>query len=248
MGAEKYIELEQVGQLRQVSKKISEHLDKRLQDYLATLKPLFLPRKVLGEYMDSAYDGRVAGADKNITAIGSSYQRIAQDAFGLSTKLGTPVPSISSDLTIAPWEYIHELDGGQRIIVTSPVRWVLNYKGEYSLSELMKQSLKDEPFNAGGVKDLLIRTLTLSKLLEMSPGLQAIFEDLRFQFSLEKSAVSGDLQHVVLSCDVPAFRPQNEAIQTVVSLSGKAVFEELIDHEELGNLVDPFKKAVTEFV
>lgn len=246
MGTEKHIELEQVGQLREVSKKISDHLNSKLRGYLDTLKPLFLPRKVLGEYMKSAFDGKVAGADRNIASIGSDYQRIAQEAFGLSTKLGTPIPTISSELVISPWEYTHDLEGGQKIIVTSPVRWVLSYKGDYSLSDLMKQSIKGEQHNSVGVKDLLIRSLTLAKLLDQSPGLQAIFKDLRFQFSLEKNSVSGDLEHVVLSCDVPAFRPQDEAIKTVVSLSGKPVFEELIDDEALLSLEDPFTSAISQ--
>ena len=45
---------------------------------------------------------------------------------------------------------------------------------------------------------------------------------------------------------VPAFRPQDELIRTVTQLSGKQVFEELIDVDGLPGIVDPFTASLLE--
>ena len=48
----KDIDLEQMGHLRNVSQKIAQFLNSRLSAYLATITPLFAPRKILGEFSD----------------------------------------------------------------------------------------------------------------------------------------------------------------------------------------------------
>jgi hypothetical protein len=63
--------------------------------------------------------------------------------------------------------------------------------------------------------------------------------------SIEKTPLSGALPHVVLTADVPAFRPQDDLIRTVIKLSGKQVFEELIDVDAIGDMVDPFVAGLT---
>ena len=241
MESVKNIDLETVSQLRNVSQRISQHLSRSLTGYLQSLKPLFLPRKILGEYMDSAFEGRVAGAENNVQDIGKQFKQIANDAFGMPVKLGTPIPAISNDLTITPWQYQHHLSGNEMIVVSSPVRWVITYRGEYGLRDLMEQTLNGDNLNEAGVKDLMIRNLTLCKLLEDTPDIRQLFKDLRFGLSFETNPVSANLPYVVASCDVPSFRPQDEVIKTVVSLSGKAMFEELIDNAELQGMADPFK-------
>lgn len=248
MDTVKNIDLETVSQLRSVSQRISRHLSRSLSGYLRSLKPLCLPRKVLGEYMDSAFEGRVAGAEKNVQEIGIQFKQIASDAFSMPVKLGTPIPAISNDLTIAPWQYQHNLGDDETIVVSSPVRWVIAYRGEYGLRDLMEQTLSGENLNVAGVKDLMIRNLTLWKLLDDTPDLRQVFKDLRFGLSFETSSVSGDLPYVVASCDVPSFRPQDEVIHTVVALSGKAMFEELIDSAELQGIGDPFKTSLLDLI
>jgi hypothetical protein len=52
------------------------------------------------------------------------------------------------------------------------------------------------------------------------------------------------LPYAVANCSSPSFRPQEEAIQTVISFSGKAVFDEVIDHDALSDLEDPCKSAL----
>ena len=244
----KEIELEQMGPLRDVSQKISQLLNSRLAGYLATLTPLFAPRKVLGEYMESAFNQRVPGADKNFSEIEELYKTIARETFSISSKLGTPLPNIKNELEIHPWEYLHQLDinTNQVVRISSPVRWVLNYAGGYTLSDLLIQHTRNETPNVADVKRLLLSSLTIWKLIDLAPDITQLLSALRFKVSIETTSLSGALPYVILTSDVPAFIPQDDLILTVIKLSGKQVFEELIDVDAIGSMVDPFVASLTE--
>jgi hypothetical protein len=236
-----------MGPLRDASQQISQALNRRLSGYLATLTPLFAPRQVLGEYMESAFNQCVPGADKNFSEIEEQYKSIARETFNSSSKLGTPLPNIKNELEIRPWEYLHPIDNdaNQMVRISSPVRWVLSYAANYTLSDLLKQRIRNEFPDVADAKKLLLNSLTIWKLITLSPNIAQLLSDLRFKVSIEKTPLSGALPHVVLTADVPAFRPQDDLIRTVIKLSGKQVFEELIDVDAIGDMVDPFVAGLT---
>ena len=246
MTAVKEVDMQRLGELRTASQKVSQMLAKRLSSYLATLSPLFAPRKVLGEFMDSAFTEKVPGADKNFGEIEEAYKAIAKDTFGLPAKLGAPVPNVRNHLVIYPWEYRYGFDGdgGQPVTISSPVRWVLAYGGDFTLSNLMEHRAAGTDVSADDIKGLMIRSLTLWKLLENGPAICQLLADLRFTVSVERSPVAGDLPFMVISADVPVFRPQDDVIQMVTQLSGKLVFEELIDTDTLDQMTDPFRAQI----
>ena len=70
----KEIDLQQLGHLRNISQKITQHLQRKLNDYLITVTPLLAPRKVLGQYMQSAFNDKVPGDDKNFRLPGGTLQ------------------------------------------------------------------------------------------------------------------------------------------------------------------------------
>jgi hypothetical protein len=239
----KDIDLEQMGHLRNVSQKIVQFLNTRLSAYLTTITPLFAPRKILGEFMESAYQERVPGADKNFAEIEKRYKAIARETFAMPSKLGTPLANIKNQLEVYPWEYLHQLDGdsSQTVRISSPVKWVMAYASGYTLSDLLEQRVQGEKHDIGDVKQLMLNSLTLWKLVEQSPEIAQLLGDLRFSVTIETATVSGELPYVVLTSDVPAFRPQDDLIRTVTQLSGKQVFEELIDVDAIADMFDPFK-------
>lgn len=242
----KEIELQQLGHLRNVSQKVSQHLQRKINDYLGTITPLLAPRKVLGQYMQSAFNDKVPGDDKNFAALEELYKQVGRDTFGLSAKLGTPLPNIPNKPEVYPWEYLYRLEGEQpqTIRMSSPVRWVLGYSSAYDLARLLDDRLKGEQARPEALKEFLVYSLTLWMLVDKSPGLQALLRDLRFEVSCEKSGESGALPYVVLNAAVPSFRPQDDVIRTVIQLSGIPVFEELIDVEALADVTDPFKDEI----
>lgn len=246
----KEIDMQAMGQIRQASQKISIFLHKRLNGYLQTLTPLFAPRKILGEFMDSAFKERVPGADANFIALEETFKTLARDTFDIPAKLSTPIPNIRNQLEIQPWEYRYLIagDAERRVVITSPVRWILTYGGGATLSDVARHQSREESLEAGELKHFIVRALTLHKLIETSPAVQQMLQDLRFPLGTETSIATGDLPLTVIGSDLATFRPQDELIETVTQLSGKPVFEELIDLEAIDPLPDPFKVKIVEML
>jgi hypothetical protein len=250
MSVVKDIDLAQMAHLRNVSQKISQSLHKRLVSYLTTLTPLFAPRRILGEFMQSAFEGKVPGADKNIVALQDLYKQLVGKPFDLPSKLSTPLPTIRTQLELYPWEYAYQVgpERSQMITITSPVQWALSYASGYSLSRLRAARFGKETQRPEEIKQFMITTLTMHLLVEQSPGIRQIMEDLRFPISVEESPELGALPFVVIRAACPAFRPQDEIIQTITQLSGTPVFEEIIDIEAATALEDPFKRHIAELM
>ena len=238
----KEIDLEQIGQLRNVSQQIVQFLNTRLASYLTTITPLFAPRKILGEFMQSAFREQVPGADKNFAEIEKHYKLIARETFGMPSKLETPLANIKNQLEVYPWEYLYHLDGdiSQSVRISSPVKWIMTYASSYTLSDILEQRMQKEQPDISDPKQLMIKNLTLWQLMEQSPEIVLLLGDLRFSVSFDEAEVSGKLPYVVLTSDVPAFRPQDDLIRRVIQLSGKQVFEELIDVDAIADMPDPF--------
>lgn len=250
MNTVKEIDLNQMAHLRNVSQKISQFLHKQLNSYLTTLTPLFPPRKILGEYMQSAFEGKIPGADKNVADLQERYKNLCGKPFDLPTKLSTPLPPIKNQLEIYPWEYSYQVgqDHSQTVTITTPVKWALSYTSGYSLSRLRAARLGREAQRPDEIRQFIVNALTINLLVDKSPGIRQIMEDLRFPMSTEATAELGELPFVVIRSTIPTFRPQDEIIQTVIQLSGKPVFEEIIDVEAIEHLEDPFRLSVHTFL
>ncbi|MFQ5773114.1 MAG: hypothetical protein ACE5GS_01210 [Kiloniellaceae bacterium] len=242
--------MQTMGQIRQASQKISTFLHKRLSGYLQTLTPLFAPRKVLGEFMESAFKEKVPGADNNFIDLEEAFKTIARETFDIPAKLGTPIPNIRNQLETYPWEYRYQIgdDANRSVIITSPVRWVLAYAGGFTLTDLLERQALGESLPAEDLKQFIIHSWTLRRLVDMSPPVQQLLADLRFPLVVESSEVTGELPIMVVNSDLPTFRPQDELIETVVQLSGKPVFEELIDLDAIEAVQDPFKARILELM
>lgn len=248
MAEVKEIGIPEMGPLRELTQSISQFLRQKLKRYVNTLAPLCSPRKILGEFMQSAYEEKVLGADKNFEEISARFKELARETFDLPTKLGAPVPNIKNQLEIYPWEYLHQLneDPSQSVRISSPVKWVLTYPCPCDLRRLIEAQLAQEKLRQEDLKQFVVQSLALAALVERSPGLKEILEDLRFPVGLETSPVSGNLPYVVIRAAVPSFRPQDDVVQTATHMSGRRFFEELIDADRIVELRDPIRDKIAE--
>ena len=137
-------------------------------------------------------------------------------------------------------------EGSQTITITSPLQWALSYATGYSQSRLRSARFGKEAQRPEEIKQFILNALTMHLLVEQSPGIRQIMEDLRFPLSVEVSPELGALPFIVIRSAIPAFRPQDGIIQTVTQLSGTPVFEEIIDVEAATGLEDPFKQKIAE--
>ncbi len=227
----KEIQFEEMSALRERSQKIGSLLSEDLRAYTKTLTALCAPRKVLGEFMQSASRDKVVGAEKNFALLEERYKAVMRDAFGLSAKLSTPLPAIHNKLSLTPWCYSEVLTGSSSpLIFSTPVRWVLSYDCSYDLRDLITDRIKSEELRYEEVSPFVVRALVAWLLFEQSPELKRILSGLGFDVSLEVlTEISGDLPYVVLTSTVPAFRPQDSLVSMVSQLSGGSSFEELVD-------------------
>jgi hypothetical protein len=165
-------------------------------------------------------------------------------------KLETPIPTIRSDLQIAPWQYLHELqtDSRKRIAVGSPVRWVLSYPSRYNLQRLLQDHLQGTQPAPDEMKELLVHSLVLSMLFEKFPGLTALLEELRFPVAEEHLPISGQLPYLVATAPIPSFRLTDEEISRAIAFVGGNYFEELIDLEAIQTIAEPLKQRFSRLI
>lgn len=245
MVAVKEIELNQLPALRRSSAAMSAHLEKRLRRYVETVSPLFAPRKVIGEFMQSSQTDRVPGADRNFVEIEETYGRLVKACFNHAPKLRAPVPAIRGQLDLQPWEYAHVLPNGQTVWITAPNRWVLTYRASLTVAEILHADSALSQEGGGEAGDFLLRALVMAKLFDVQPAIGELFADLRFSVETETADHRGGLTFTVLTAAAPTFRPQDDVIETVVDMSGKLAFEELIDLDGVRALQDPLVNALT---
>jgi hypothetical protein len=239
------IEFQQLTSLRTTSQKVSQFLHESVVEYLTTLAPLLSPAKILGGYMDGQPPGRVAGADEARTAIEQQFAKMCREAFNVSAVLPSPLPRISLKLKAYPWEYPYDLNGSN-VTITSPVSWVITYDLPYDLSNLLRSAAAKEKPEPDQVKQLVINTLTMQIAINRQRGIRRLFHDLRFEVEERTSPVAGAMPFVVVRSTLESFRPQDELIQTVIQLSGRPVFEELIDPAALGTIPDPLTERLRQ--
>jgi len=236
--------------LRQTTGKIEQVLNKRLRSHLDIIRPLFIPRILLGNLVKSAYTDEIPGAQKAFTELQEWYAKICEKPFGLPKKLQPPLPPISHQLECTPFQYSLSLEGepGRSITITSPVKWILSYQSECPLNRLKAMASGMESRQPDEMRQGLINHLTLVVFLKRFPILNQLFEDLRYQPEIIELSDLGGLPVVILKTPVETFLPPDDFILQVTQLSGIAAFQEVIAFEAVENIPDPFKEHLKNLI
>ncbi len=236
--------------LRQATETISNVLTKRLKTHLDILKPLFLPRKLLGTYIKSAFRDEVAGSDKSFATLQERYAAICEKPFKLPKKLKAPLAPIANQLEVTPYTYPLQVEGADSkvIQITSPTKWILSYRSDCPIPRLKAMLSGNEPPQTDDMTRALIDHLVLVIFLEKFPYLKQILEDLRYSINIEELEELGGLQVVVARAPVETFLPSDEFILQITQLSGVPAFQEIVDLEALENMTDPLKDSLLRAV
>lgn len=244
----KEIKMEEMTQLRELSRKVSTSLEQELGAYLKTLTPLFSPRKVLGEYMSGTNKDKVLGAEKNFAIIEEQYKDIMLEGFNYSAKLSSVIPMVASKLSLYNWMYRADL-GGMDLNIVSPVKWVLGYENSVSIKSLFQSNSDGKNVSQEDASEFVISKLVIAKLLENTPSLITLIKGLGYTINVETHPeVSGKLPYVVLSAPIEAFRPQDDMVKMAAQFSGASSFEELLDNEALDAIPNHFQDKIRALV
>jgi len=237
------LSIEELTDLRAKTEAVSQFLRRRLESHLATMRVAFAPRWVLGKHVRSGVREDQVGSDAAFEQLRSRYAQFRGRPFLLARELEDQPVSIEGVLELHAWEYTLEV-GEKPIKMTSPVRWVANYRCGYSLGQIRESLAAKQSLRAEDAKGFVLGALVLAMLLEKTPGLTQLLTDLRYQVELGPNAELGGLPLVTIHAGIPSFKPDDALILSATRFSGVPEFIELIDVAALDALRDPFADGI----
>jgi len=237
--------------LRKLTVAASKLLTEQMKEYLATLAPLLRPKAVLGDYVDSSTKEAARGADRNFKELQSLYEAVATaKPFNLPAELKPPIEIVSATLEFTPLEYSHAANAGgqdKTVTVTSPLTWVLNYSG-FSLGRL-RELVSDRSRSGKELKEFVLHYLVLHVVISRQKGITDILNALHFPISANERAPGlGELPITYVRSTISTIRPPDNVIIESTDISGRDVFEEVINIDDIVKLHDPLKDRLIEIV
>lgn len=235
--------------LRQATGKIAAELDSRLKRHLTTLRPLFIPRKLLGTYVISSSQQEVHGSEKAFAELQEIYSTICETPFQLPKKIQPPLPPIANVIECTPLEYTLETGGdGGKVTISSPTRFLLSYQCECPLKRLQGMMDGKEARQPDEMRQALLCHIALVVFLKTFPVLTSLLEDLRYQVEVVKLEPFGSLPAVLIAAPLETFLPNDGFIQEVTQLSGIPAFQEIIDLDAVENIPDPLQRSLEDLI
>jgi hypothetical protein len=241
------LNIEQLLHLHTLTKEVSKFCQKQLRGYLDTMALLFRPRRILGEAMEGAERESVGGSERTVNELRELYRRAALNTFDLRPELDLPLESVSTQMALYEWEYLHsaKTDSGWRTIkVTSPLTWVVTYTSTYSLSMLRQVVAGQEKRDAAAVRAFVLRACLVHLQFARFPGIAELLGGLRYRVEVRQNAELGDLPLVTISAPFPTTRPPDHLVTIASGLAGGTTFAEVLDIESVRNLRDPMREDV----
>jgi hypothetical protein len=234
--------------LRQATEKVASVLSKRLASHLEVLRPLFIPRMLLGSYVKSAAIEEVPGSEKAFATLQERYAAVCERPFGLPRKLQPPLPPISNQLEMSPFRYTLHISSPaeKHITITSPSQWILSYGTECPLDRLRAMVAGQETRQPEAMQQALVNHLIPGVFLKYHPGHGRLLEDLRYQVETKELADLGGLPVLILKTPVETFLPPDDFILQITQLSGIAAFQEIIDPEAIEKIPDPLQRILKD--
>jgi hypothetical protein len=241
------LNVEQLLHLHTLTKDVAKVCQKQLRGYLDAMALLFRPRRILGDYMEGAEKEYVGGSDRTLAELRELYRKVALRPFDLRPELSLPLESVSTQLQLYDWEYLHQTktDRGYRSIkVTSPLTWVLAYSSTYSLSILRQVLAGQEERDSEAVRAFVLRACLMHLHFQKFPALSDLFAGLRYRVEVRQSQETGDLPLVTVSAPFSTMRPPDSLVTVASGLAGGASFSEVIDLSTVQQLKDPLREQV----
>jgi hypothetical protein len=243
------LNIEQLLQLHTLTKDVAKFCQKQLRGYLETMALLFRPRRVLGDAIEGAERESSGNSDRAAAELKELYRKVAVRPFDLRPELSFPLESVSTQLTLHEWEYLHraKTDRGWRSIkVTTPLTWVLTYSSTYSLSMLRQVLDGQEQRNSDAVRAFVLRACLMNMQLAKFPAIAELLSGLRYTVEVRPSPELGDLPLVTISAPLNTVRPPDHLVMVASGLAGGTTFSEVLDVESARNLHDPMRQAMSE--
>jgi len=223
----KTLTLAELPELRRKTEAVSKFLQQQIAAHLETLRPLFAPERILGKYAGGKVE--VPGTERALVELKQDYKPFTNKPYDLPLDFDTNwLPLVGGTLELHPWEYVHPVQG-KAITMTSPVRWVINFRTNYTLAQVKNVLAGKEVVRQDYLRQFAVNALVLQLILARNPGLVQLFQDLRYELKSEKPAELKGLPIMTITSCLTSFRPDDDLIQAAAAFSGVPAFIELID-------------------
>ncbi len=241
------LNVEQLLHLHTLTKDVAKLCQKQLRGYLDTISLLFRPRRILGDAMEGAERESVGGSDRNVTELRELFRKVALRPFDLRPELTLPLESVSTQMQLYEWEYLHSIktDRGWRSIkVTSPLTWVVAYSSNYSLSMFRQVLAGQEERDEEAVRAFVLRACLMQLHFSKFPAIADLLAGLRYRVEVRHTPETGDLPLVTVSVPFSTMRPPASLVTVASGLAGGANFSEVLDFATVKNLKDPLREQI----
>jgi hypothetical protein len=241
------LNVEQLLHLHTLTKEVAKLCQKQLRAYLDTMALLFRPRRMLGDAMEGAERESVGGSERNVAELRELYRKVAPRPFDLRPELTFPLESVSTQMQLYEWEYLHQTNtdrGWRNIKVTSPLTWVLAYSSNYSLPMLRQVLAGREERDSEAVRAFVLRACLMHLHFTRFPALSDLLAGLRYRVDVRTSPETGDLPLVTVSAPFATVRPPDSLVTVASGLAGGASFAEVIDLATVQQLQDPLREQI----
>src|SRR5215475_6877995 len=94
--------------LHGLTKQVALACKRQLDSHVEAMAPLFRPRRILGDHIESSGREVVASADKNLADLRELYARVALRPFDLRPEIRLPIQSVATQFQFDEWEYTHD--------------------------------------------------------------------------------------------------------------------------------------------
>lgn len=239
--------LQELPELRRKTEAVSQFLRQQIVQHFETLRPLIAPERIFGKLAGGKTE--VAGAEMALTELQQNYRRFTGKPYDLPADFNPNwLTLVGNALELHPWAYLHVIDG-KAVSMSSPVRWVVNYRSNYSLAQVKGVLAgKEAPVRLEYLRQFVVNALVLQLLLARTPGLNPLFSDLRYDLKTETPADLRGLPVVTITSILTSFRPSDDLILPATAFSGVPAFIELVDLETLRKPKDVLRERIEELL
>jgi hypothetical protein len=241
------LNVEQLLQLHTLTKDVAKVCQKQLRGFLDTMALLFRPRRILGDAIEGSERESVGSSDRNAAELREFYRKVAPRPFDLRPELNLPLESVSTQLQLYEWEYLHQIktDRGWRSIkVTSPLTWVVAYSSNYSLTMVRQVLAGSEERDPEAVRAFVLRACLMHLHFTKFPAIADLLAGLRYRVEVRQTPETGDLPLVTLSAPFSTLRPPDSLVTVASGLAGGASFAEVLDLATVKGMADPLREQV----
>jgi len=244
------VTLQELPEIRRKTESIAKLLHEQLKQHLDTIRLLLGPERVFGKHAGGRSE--VPGAERALNELQQAYKEFSGKPFDLPVEFDPHwLTLVGNRLDLHPWDYSHDAKAGtesKSITMTSPLRWVVSYGSNYSVSQAKQVLAGKEARRPEYLRQFVVNALVLQLVVSRFPGLKQLFGDLRNDLSVAVSPELPKLPLVTVSSCLPSFRPADDLILAATAFSGVPAFIELVDLDQIKNPKDSLKEKIEELV